>query len=96
MAKDRTLSSKETGGATDQETEDLWKEDQTRLGGHKIIRQDRQEETGMTETGGAGQENSKKPRRHEPQPGNQRPGKPRTFLEVLMANREKAKAAGKK
>ena len=40
------------------------------------------------------QENLKKLRTKEPEPGNLRHTKPRTFLEVLMANRKKVKAPG--
>ena len=94
LAKDKTLA-KETGGATDQETEEIGKEDQTGIGGQKRIRQNRQEDPGKTETGGVDQENHKKLRVNEPQPGNLRYNKPRTFLEVLMANREKVKVPGK-
>ena len=79
LAKDKTLA-KDSGGATDQETEETEKEDQTGIGGQKRIRQNRQEDPGKAETGGVDQENHKKLRVYEPQPGNLRYNKPRTFL----------------
>ena len=94
LAKDKTLA-KDTGSIADQETEEASKEDLMRAGGQKRVRQNRKEDTGETGTGGVEvQETYKKPRTSEPQPGNLRCTKPRTFLEVLMANREKVRPPG--